>query len=306
MNLKDLIKLFIPPIIFVIKNSFYWNNKKTVNYKLDIDALKKIYSEEINSKKCFVFGNGPSLEADLRTFENEFQNGIIFCVNSFPLTPEFKKYKPDFLVFADPDYTSESNFLLKEKEILTNKLISIVDWEIKILMPKYFEQYNWFIKVAESNNFIKLYYIQTEQCVNKNQFENYKLGIKSPNFQTVLVKSIFDALNIGFKNIFLFGVEISMHQNISVSNSGIVTIKESHFYKEEIYIKENPFWKNSEKTETFTMSEALNAFSLMHKGFEEMEQYSKYLGSKIYNCSGKTFVDAFEILDFGRHVKENN
>jgi hypothetical protein len=302
MNFKSIIKYFLPPIILVVRNKIFGKFFLRREYIYDISHLK--ISNTHKNKKCFIFGNGPTLKNDLLLFADEFHNGIIFCVNSFPITPEFEKFKPQYLIFADPDYSKNFIALKPERSLLVNRLIAVVNWELNIIMPDYFEKDNWFLEAAQSNKFISLNYINTRSSNAANRFEEYKRGTRCPHLQTVLVKAIFNALNLGFKELFLFGVEISMHKDMVVSKTGLVNISENHFYEEQIHIETRPFWKDSSQSETFTMAEALSAFSMMHRNLEEMESYSNYIGAKIYNCSSTTYVDAFEILDFAKYDKE--
>jgi hypothetical protein len=302
MNIKSIIKYLLPPVILVVRNKIFGK------FFLPRERIEKIshlkISDSQKNKKCFILGNGPSLKNDLLLFADEFHNGVIFCVNSFPLTPEFEEFKPQYLIFADPDYSKNFIATKPERSLLVKRLISVVNWDLNIIMPDYFEKDNWFLEVAQANKFISLNYINTSPSNEPERFEQYKRGIRCPHFQTVLVKAIFNALNMGFKELFLFGVEISMHKDMWVSKHGVVNIPENHFYEEHIHREARPFWKDSSQSETFTMSEALSAFSKMHSNFEEMESYSNYIGAKIYNCSSTTYVDAFEILDFAKYDKK--
>jgi hypothetical protein len=49
-----------------------------------------------------------------------------------------------------------------------------------------------------------------------------------------------------------------------------------------------------EETEVFKMHEFLKNLSGMFAGYIELENYAKYLGAKVYNASGKSYIDAFE------------
>ncbi len=290
--------LFFPPVLWSIRKKILIYCKALTYYDKNLFNLRKRFELDLKDKKCFILGNGPSLKSDLVKYRDDFTNGILYCVNSFPLTKEFIELRPTFLVFVDPDYTSNSEFLLLEKTSLINRLVSVVKWDLNIMLPKNFEKNNWFLEVERQNEFVRLHYVNSFEFFDSSCFNLFKRGCGHMQFQTVLVKAIFNALNLGFKEIYLFGADISMHEQLSVSDESIVNIKETHFYHEMFYHELKPFWKDSEKIHTFTMFEAFLAFANMFKGFEELEEYSKYLGSKVYNCSSRSFIDAFEKIEY--------
>lgn len=85
-----------------------------------------------------------------------------------------------------------------------------------------------------------------------------------------------------------------------MNKRNIVCFSDTHFYDDE-KSEEVPFWKNEEETVPFKMDEIFQAFSLMFKGFQELEEYSKFLNSKIYNASHKSYIDAFERYDIEKN-----
>ena len=44
----------------------------------------------------------------------------------------------------------------------------------------------------------------------------------------------------------------------------------------------------------FKMHEFLDALSITFRGYFILKDYADYLGAKIYNCSKKSYIDAFE------------
>jgi hypothetical protein len=174
-------------------------------------------------------------------------------------------------------------------------------------MPPDFKEFNWFFELPSVNNLIHIHYLNEKRPTGQiNKFESYKNGWDYPHIQSVVVKAIFDALTIGFKEIYLFGVELSMHRDIFLSSNGKVVLRENHVYDEIEGNKEHIFWKDSSKQESFTMYEALSAYAKMFLGFDEMNEYSKYLGANIYNCSRITFVDSFRLLRWKQEINEKN
>lgn len=103
-------------------------------------------------------------------------------------------------------------------------------------------------------------------------------------------------MNLNFKKIFLIGVDHSWHEDVILDEDNILYTKNQHFYDKEIQ-KLMPFVFDMKTGVTAKMHEFFYSFYLVFRGHILLEKYSKILGSKIYNFSKKTFVDAYERYD---------
>lgn len=287
-KIKSIIKLFLKK--FVKKNSIDENQEDITNFVTSNNYLFP--------KESIVIGNGPSLDIFIDRKINFFKNKSIFCVNDFSQSKYYEILKPDFYVFADPAYWDrECNPLLWDNITKTfNDIRNKTYWNVILLFPKETKEFNHALNLPKQNNNIKiLYYNNCNYDYLKNRFELYHQNKAIVRTQTVVIAALFLSLNFGYKINYLIGADMSLHKNLYVGKNNVVYNKSPHFkdLNEEVY---KPFWKDSSCNETYKMSELMQAFYYMFIGFEELEEYSKYLNSKIYNLNHESFVDSFEKL----------
>ena len=253
--------------------------------------LNNFKNLKISSETCYVLGNGPSLAVSLKNSKIENQKNI-FVVNNFVLSEHYCLLKPKYYVFADPGYwddTSHFEEYLKSQAIL-QKIANETNWEINIIAPISAEK--CFRKHFSTKNNFKLYFVNKYCIDSKHKFvyflyENY---YTCPCFQNVIVLVTFLALNFGFKEINLLGVEHSWTENIRVNKENQVCLSDKHFY--EIEAKLSPWIKLDGSV--YKMSEILTDLSKMFRGYYYLKYYAKYKKAIIYNCTPNSYIDAFE------------
>lgn len=295
-KIKYFLKRALPPLLTDYFKLIDYRKKKY--YDEDITELKASLSLE--SFRAVVIGNGPSLNLSLKKNLNLFLKTDCFCVNEFVLSDYYEIIKPRFYVFADPDYwnpDASGEFLEKVYDNLNFK----TKWNIFILMPRSSKNNNRFKDLPSKNHKISIKYFNDKPYPFEKgkRFQSYAKNFSMPQAQTVLVAALFLALNLGYKTIFLTGADLSMHESIMVNEKNILCYKECHFYDNKVSYR--PFWKSSDKKQVFNIEEIFYAFFLMFKGFNEIEQYSTFLKSKIYNSSEYSYIDSFE-----RYCLESN
>lgn len=257
--------------------------------------ISKYYRE--NNEECIILGNGPSLKETLAENFDFLENKKKLCVNDFANSPLFMKIKPDYYIFTDPAYWSD-NISLKFKTAFNkyyNILKNDVSWPIILFFPVASKKNNFFHDLAKKNSNITICYINTTEinCFKSLRFYLYRKNLAIPPMQNVLVATIFVCLNLGFKKIFLTGADHSWHESFYVSENNILYLKNSRFQDKGIMIL-SPFFEDPAEKKPFKMHNLLFALARMFKGYMELEEYSKYLGAKIYNASNKSYIDAFE------------
>jgi len=238
--------------------------------------------EKKNLESINILGNGPSAHVTYQ--ENKNVKEKLMCVNFFALTKEFLEYKPEYYSFIDPEIFMNLN----DKNISLMKAIESIDWRMRLFIPY---EYKNIIEGQISNDNIEFNYIRDNYFAGKNRmlYELYLRNLATPKFQNILVACIYVALNKGFSTIKLHGVEANEFKNYTVNVDNEVFLETQHFYGSSIInmtkegrIKKGEFWKY------------LNYYSCMLKGFSQVEGYSKYLGSKIYNYTKGSYIDSFE------------
>lgn len=293
----SLIKEITPPILWRI----------LVNFKNAVKPKPKSSGEDLNilinrlnisqDEECIILGNGPSLNETLKNSIEFFDNKTKFCVNSFANSDFYQIIKPKFYVFADPVFwnknnSEESNKLVSE---IYRSLEEKTKWNLIIFLPHYAKEWNVFkTLVSNREQFSISYYNSTRNnSISSNQFKLYNSNIETPIFQNVLIASIFISLNLGFKKNYIVGADMSLHESVEVNEDSVVCVRPKHF-NTNTDSKLSYFYKDGSKNKTFKMSEIFNLFQLTFRGFDILEEYSKFLNSKIYNASVSTYIDSFE------------
>jgi hypothetical protein len=118
-----------------------------------------------------------------------------------------------------------------------------------------------------------------------------------PRCVNVLINAIFLAINMGYKEIFLVGADHSWHEDIFVGTDNQVFRKGVYFYSDDnpSFI---PAFKGPEENKKFKMHELFRLISLVFEGHQEMAEYAKFSGAKVYNVSKKSYIDAYERVSF--------
>jgi len=122
----------------------------------------------------------------------------------------------------------------------------------------------------------------------------YRKNLAMPRVQNVLTASIFLAMNIGYKKIFVVGADHSWHESIAISDKNILYLKNTRFQddKEKDFA---PFFEDpANETIPYRMYNLFRDLSKMFLSYMELERYSKSIKAKIYNASDKSYIDAFE------------
>jgi hypothetical protein len=246
---------------------------------------------EANS--CIVLGNGPSLKTSLEKHPDFFTKHSLVCVNSFSITEEYTTLKPTYYVILDPGFWfGESDLVLKT----INGIKTKTTWTVHLLVPQLAKESKLIKELGKQNTNVKITYFNYTVYKGAKGLGNwlFKRNLAMPQSQNVLVASLFLSVNIGFKEIYLFGADHTWHENLLVNDDNVLCFKDSHFYDKDGNISYKPFYKGIHLKETFTMSEILITFAKIFAGYEAMNEYAKCRNSKILNASEVTFIDAFE------------
>jgi hypothetical protein len=253
---------------------------------LTTDLRNHIPENETGAKKKIVIlANGPSLKNEIDKID--FTNCEISVLNHFYKSSWFNQIKPRYYVIADPlFFEDESNYL---------PLIKAVEWEMLLFVPFYSYKRCSILRCLPSN-LIKVIPYHTIPYKGWHLFEFffYRKGLAMPRAQNVLVASIFTSINMGYKEIDIFGADHSWTQTLGVNETNQVCAVDMHFYEDEKKVTYAPYWKDPNKGTLYSMDEILYYFSLMFKSYHLIRKYADYRGCKITNCTKGSFIDAFE------------
>jgi hypothetical protein len=239
---------------------------------------------------CEVLGNGPSLSDSLTTFNFSERNSSLLVVNNFAVDKIFLKFKPDYYVLLDPSYKNDS----KRSDIeQTWDAISRVDWGMTLFVPNSFG-ISFVSNKLMNNKKIKIifYNYVIFQGYKGISYFLYKKGLASPQFYNVLGASIFIALLIGYKKIYVFGADHSWFKDLVVNENNEVCRKDIHFYDKNKQLELTKVVNNIDK-KSIKLSSFFMTMSIVFRSYEILNEFSLYLNSVIVNKSSESFIDAF-------------
>ena len=241
-----------------------------------------------NLKSISVLGNGPSLKAFIETHNVLDKDAI--CVNFSPLTDAFYVIRPKYLVLIDPEFYNVSNESVMS---LSEAIRTKVTWEVTIITTKAHLQKAASLYGGKNIRFESLPQIPFEPRTKRFiEYRNrmFRKGITMPSAQNVAIAAIFMAINSGYKQVNLYGLEHSWLKDTYVSENNIPCLKDEHYYGTQ----DVPWAFNSDGT-PWKLYQLMEALGLVFKGYIDLQVYADYLGDvKIINKTKGSWIDAFE------------
>lgn len=229
-----------------------------------------------------ILANGPSLTKDIEKID--FSEGEFSVVNDFYKSPWYGKIKPSYHVLADPLYFTEDEDI--------QPFVDAVKWNMKLFVP-YSAWKRMAILRHVPSQYIEVvpYHINTYYGFDCFRNWTYRHGLSMPIPQNVLVPSIFNAINMGYKEIRLYGVDHSWTESIRMNDKNQVCLTDSHFYDNE-QVKLLPWKKCS--GEQYKMHEILRDLAQMFDSYHQLRKYADSLHCHIVNMTKNSYIDAFD------------
>lgn len=276
-----MIKYFVYKFFMILK--FIFQDQKF--------KINKLNNKCIPKDSSVVIGNGPSLTYSLENHIDFFVNKDLYVVNDFSLSPFFTILKPEFYVLIDPAYWFPDKLCDSKKACLEN--LFNVDWKMNLILP--IDANKSFHSRFFNHPNVNIYYFPNIYIGNLSNLPFlYHHNFFNPQIQNVLVYTIFLSINNNNKAIFLLGAEHSWFNNLHVDESNTVCALDEHFYESDVKIEPYLTWYG----EKYKLHQLLFDFGRMFRGYHELEAYSKRRGAKIVNLTKKSFIDAFDKINF--------
>ena len=241
--------------------------------------------------KVAVLANGPSLKEALAQREHDaaFHETDFIVLNFFAFDPIFQELKLQHYCLADPTYF-EKNHRYDEVQRLFGIFQNEVTWDMYIYIPA--ECHKKFIAFSQLNNpRIHIVNSNTAQYFGYTAFRNwfYKKGLAMPRIQTVANLAIYIAINAGYDEINLFGVDHTFFDGIMVDENNRLCRKHGHFNEKGTYLKPVLDTDGS----VIKISEELQRVSIAFKMHDILADYAEYIGCKIFNCTQCSLIDSY-------------
>jgi hypothetical protein len=245
-------------------------------------------------EECIILGNGPSLKQSFEKHAKDFTKVPLICVNHFAISDEFYQYKPAYYVMLDPVFFTQED--RPDVAATINALKSKkVDWEVNVFIPYFFKDKTSVKLLREGNPFLKIHFFNYTivKGFNSFAFGMFKKNLAMPQFYNVLGASMFLAVNMGYKKIWVVGADHSWFKEMEIDEDNILHMNVRHFYNKE---------KKAAGALTTTPPKVGDFFMALHRAFNSyyiLLEYTKYMNCKIYNASEHSYIDAFERKKIG-------
>jgi hypothetical protein len=259
----------------------------------------KFPSGNLFKKNILIIGNGPSLNQSIpKLLSLNRDNFEFMAVNFFAFSEHFVKFSPKLYMIAAPEFWLEDvDQDYKDRRLKLYRLLAdLVEWEFYFFVPAEAKKIRFWQEILGKNNHIKIFFYNTtpvEGFFSLNSiYYRYRLGQCRPH--NIIIPSIFIAMGLDFRKIFLIGVEHGWLPNIVVNGKNEVLIRQDHFYdKQEATFKPmNKLGKGKRH-----LHEVLEKFYLTFRGYFEIEKYARLNNTRIYNLTINSYIDAFEKID---------
>lgn len=289
---KEFIKLFIPPILYKIRD--FLKKRKKKDFYSDIGSVEK------SSDKLLIFGNGPSLKISLKKYMTNFQSGVydILVVNNIVYDDCYEQIRPKYHMFMDPNLfiplKTMSDGLRKDKEKFVSVFCNKVCWDLYFIMPSYARK-SWVYERIKENSFIHPVFINTDDYSNyENDNEKFRLWDKnliSVPAQTVLNTCLYFGIAKRYMEVYFFGADTNWIEQIHVNQeSNQVYIIDEHFYGKTV----RPLFSDVEGKTPSRFHEELFCFARACESYWDLKAYADYAGVNVYNASEYSLIDAFD------------
>lgn len=287
MNYRQVMSLFVPPIVGKLKNRLM--------SKRDTTTLPMI---EHDRDSIILVGSGPSLKVTLDKSISEFANHDVMVCNYFANTDYYSQIKPKLYILADPMFGFPKEKEVMAVENLKRVLIEKTKWYITLIIPSEWKTCD-IAKLGDRSQYISVvFYNSDTRTIDEDaKFEAWDKNSIAPPRQTVMNVALYISLYWGYKETYLVGVDTSFLEDIKVDqrNNTLFTL-DKHFYdNKEIYIDDRYF---NEKIGKVLTGRKLYDFVFnigkMLKGYHDLKEYADYKGLKVYNASEYSWIDCFE------------
>lgn len=245
------------------------------------------YSEKEKNTPIVILANGPSLKDDYQEAIKRIKDikASVAVVNHFALSSYFKQIKPKYYLIADRVFFWEKT---SEKNSAIYKVINEeVSWPMEFIVPI---QERFFVEERITNPYVKVVPLCVQLYFGPDRYKYwiYKKGVSVPSFVNITIMAIYYALNLGSKKIYLYGVDHTFLQDITVDDQNRLCTYNRHFYGGELCL----IPPRNDGT-IHHMKDFVYDKYLTFKEHDNIRGYADYLGAEIINCTRCSCIDSY-------------
>lgn len=251
------------------------------------------------SDSAVVLANGPSFSKMYNDYKSFLVGKDCICVNYFPSTPLYSEIKPKFVIISAPSLWLENlgdNYITILNDFHEN-IAKNTAWDVTFFIPCDARKYKLWQSILQTNKHISIIYYNNTPIEGFKWFSflmyDWKLGMPRP--QNVLIPTLYNLIQMRYKNVYLWGVDHSWFREISVTDDNVTLINQKHFYDEN---ESKPLPMKSGKGGTHVRERRLHevVYKFM-KSFESyfiLRDYAESKSIRIINNTKGSFIDAFD------------
>ncbi|HYA86314.1 MAG TPA: 6-hydroxymethylpterin diphosphokinase MptE-like protein [Nitrospirota bacterium] len=221
-------------------------------------------------KRCFIIGNGPSLNVqDLTLLENE----ISIAVNLFFSHPKANKVAPPYWVMADPLYWENPDVWFYPA---FNAAIK-AECCTKLLVPT--GGIPFFLSI-NTGPLIDLHFFKFDATKDHTSIIDFTQGIP-PYGQNVVIVCLMLAFYLGCNPIYFIGCDYDFAR---MSKEEYLKNKFNHFYGEDIVPTDHQYmaWEQWKR-----------CIARMDYEYEQLNKYAAMWGFNVFNATKGGFLETF-------------
>lgn len=233
-----------------------------------------------------ILGNGPSLLKTIEEKRGFLAGKDLMTVNFAVASDYFERLKPRFHIATDPlVYTDPA-----QCEKLFGALAAKVDWQLCLFIPCRYRKTGEWAKIVESNPRITPRFINITPVTGNFALclPLYKGMLGMPRPHNVLIPALMASVWMGYKKIYTAGVDHSWHMQLRVADNNALMINDTHFY--------DTGTDTDRRHGNFTMTSLFRQLYTVFSGYHTVERFARRQGTKVYNITEGSFIDAFERL----------
>lgn len=240
--------------------------------------------------RCFIIGTGPSLNTqDLLPLKNE----IVFSLSRFYHHPLYEAIKPKYQIFSG--LTLHAHVV--EKPGLSYDFYK--EAEDKVVSNEIFVHYGDMKFIKEYALFInhKLNYFYASDKIQNLQKKGIDLTKSIYGYSVVSELAIQIAIYMGFKNIYLLGLDHTWLKEVLNDRS----YEHQFFSKNEGILGQNANSEFVAKVQSnLTLTFLISWYNEFYQGYTQLNQYCKKNGIIIMNATNGGLLDIFQRV----HLKD--
>lgn len=278
------------------------------------------------AESCVVLGNGPSLKAELEGRIDEIASRPKVCVNAFARSEYFERLRPEYYVLADTAFFSkETRRVLSDieanrtagysettlttfrnlRKVLDSTFTNLIEktrWDLLLFLPLQHALGGDLGWLAKSNPHIKLVvYNMTPLSVGPAWIRHllYSANVGMPRAETVLISAIFLMVQLRYPTVYVIGADHSWHEELIVDEHNVLSVRDRHFDDKKGQAPVVPIIKDHVTGATWKVHEQFESLARAFQSHCELDAYARRVGTRIYNSSSKSYVDAYERAPVG-------